>query len=47
VRDKEEPLPGASVVVEGTGLGAIADREGRYTIDVPLSYTATLTFEVP
>ena len=30
VRDKDtgEPLPGASVIVEGTKLGAIADREG-------------------
>jgi len=45
VRDKDtrEPLPGASVVVEGTGLGAIADREGRYTIDVPVGvYSVTV-----
>lgn len=46
VRDKDtgEPLPGASVIVEGTKLGAIADREGRYTVeDVPVGiYSVTV-----
>jgi len=45
VRDKDtgEPLPGASVIVEGTKLRAIADREGRYSIDVPVGiYSVTV-----
>ncbi|GAB3649423.1 TonB-dependent receptor [Echinicola sediminis] len=29
------PLPGASVLVEGTGIGTVTDIEGNYSIDVP------------
>jgi hypothetical protein len=30
-----EALPGASVVVEGTTIGTVADAEGRYSITIP------------
>ena len=32
--DKNEPLIGASVVLEGTTKGSIADNDGNYTLDV-------------
>jgi len=30
----EEPLPGVSVVIEGTTIGTITDEEGRYSLEV-------------
>lgn len=30
-----EPLPGITVMVEGTGIGTLTDAQGRYSIDVP------------
>ena len=33
--ESEEPLPGVTVLVEGTNIGASTDIEGRYQIDVP------------
>ena len=38
-----EPLPGASVVVKGTGVGTVADAEGFYKLNVPDDAT-TLVF---
>lgn len=35
IADSEGPLPGASVVVQGTTTGAVADFDGNYTIEVP------------
>lgn len=35
VADDVGPLSGASVVVKGTTVGAVADFDGNYTIDVP------------
>ncbi|OJV15609.1 MAG: hypothetical protein BGO21_32040 [Dyadobacter sp. 50-39] len=33
--EKNEPLPGVSVVVKGTQTGTITDSEGKYSLDVP------------
>ncbi|MFO8234115.1 MAG: TonB-dependent receptor [Bacteroidales bacterium] len=33
--EEEEPLPGVSVTVQGTNIGATTDAEGMYTIEVP------------
>ncbi|UII26417.1 SusC/RagA family TonB-linked outer membrane protein [Fulvivirga maritima] len=55
VRDGEsrEPLPGASVVVANTSIGAITDMNGVFTLDVPeeatilvISYVGYLSKEV-
>jgi len=35
ISDAEGPLAGASVVVQGTTTGAVADFDGNYTIEVP------------
>ncbi|MFS4493095.1 SusC/RagA family TonB-linked outer membrane protein [Maribacter sp. 2308TA10-17] len=35
VTDDQGPLSGASVVVKGTTVGAVADFDGNYSIDVP------------
>lgn len=43
VTDDVGPLSGASVVVKGTTVGAVADFDGNYTIDVPEDAT-TLVF---
>ena len=41
--DKNEGLPGVSVVLKGTQTGTVTDVNGRYTINVPAS-GGTLTF---
>ncbi len=33
--DFNDPLPGASVIVQGTTIGAITDLEGNFTLDIP------------
>ena len=33
------PLPGATVAVEGTSTGTVADLDGNYTVTVPEGYT--------
>lgn len=33
--NKGQPLPGASVVVQGTSIGTVTDLEGNYTITIP------------
>lgn len=38
-----EPLPGVTIIVEGTTIGATSDTEGRYVIELP-SADATLVF---
>jgi TonB-linked SusC/RagA family outer membrane protein len=43
VTAEEGPLPGVNVLVKGTTIGAVADFDGNYTIDVPASAT-TLVF---
>ena len=35
VDNNRQPLPGVSVVVEGTSIGTITDMDGRYSITVP------------
>src|SRR5688572_26231146 len=35
VDDKNEPLPGANVVVKGTTIGTTTDAGGNYSISVP------------
>ena len=30
-----EPLPGAAILVKGTGIGTVADRDGTFTLAVP------------
>ncbi|HEY9166577.1 MAG TPA: DUF2012 domain-containing protein [Candidatus Kryptonia bacterium] len=48
VRDAttDEPLPGATVMLEGTSMGAATDLDGRFVIrDVPpSSYTVRITY---
>jgi TonB-dependent starch-binding outer membrane protein SusC len=39
VRDSTGPLPGATVVVKGTTIGATTDFDGKFSIDVPNSDT--------
>lgn len=39
-----EPLPGASVVVKGTGSGTVTDADGRYAITVPSASTLVFSF---
>ena len=41
--DDVTPLPGVSVVVQGTTIGTVTDYEGNYSITVP-DETATLVF---
>ena len=41
--DDATPLPGVSVVVQGTTIGTVTDYEGNYSITVP-NATATLVF---
>lgn len=43
ISDSTGPLPGASVVVKGTTVGASADFDGNYSIDVPQG-ASTLVF---
>lgn len=35
VTDAQGPLPGANILVKGTAIGAIADFDGNYSIEVP------------
>ncbi|WP_396591957.1 SusC/RagA family TonB-linked outer membrane protein [Allomuricauda sp. R78024] len=35
IADSDGPLPGASIVVQGTTTGAVSDFDGNYTINVP------------
>lgn len=36
VRDSNgEPLPGATITVQGSTIGTVSDLDGRYTIEVP------------
>lgn len=39
-----EPLPGVSVLVEGTSIGAITDLKGKYSVDAPKDATLTFSF---
>jgi TonB-dependent starch-binding outer membrane protein SusC len=41
--DTGEPLPGVSIIVEGTTLGTISDEKGKYSLEVP-SADAVLLF---
>ena len=36
--ESDEPLPGVSVVVEGTTIGTITDIDGKYSLKVPKGY---------
>ncbi|MDO9340357.1 MAG: TonB-dependent receptor [Bacteroidales bacterium] len=49
-----DPLPGATVQVEGTTLGAITDVDGKYSVDIPnqnvvivFSFVGYITQKVP
>ena len=44
-RQNREPLTGATVQVEGTTLGAVADIDGRYLLELkPGTYTLTVKY---
>lgn len=43
IEDSSGPLPGASVIVKGTTVGASADFDGNYVIEIPAGST-TLVF---
>jgi TonB-linked SusC/RagA family outer membrane protein len=52
--EDQMPVPGATVVVEGTTIGSVTDFEGRYSISVPedaetliFSFIGLRTLEVP
>ncbi|MGB7394278.1 MAG: SusC/RagA family TonB-linked outer membrane protein, partial [Pricia sp.] len=54
ISDSQGPLPGASVVVEGTTLGTTSDFDGKYSIEAPadattliFSYVGYATQEIP
>ena len=53
VDENNEPLPGATIKVKGTGNGTITDLEGRYTLDVSpesvlvVSFVGYLNEEIP
>src|SRR5690606_29806703 len=34
-KEDGEPLPGASILIQGTSKGAVTDIDGNYSIDVP------------
>ncbi|RZM08630.1 MAG: SusC/RagA family TonB-linked outer membrane protein, partial [Pedobacter sp.] len=36
-----KPIPGVSVIIAGTAIGAVTDSEGRYKLTVPDSYAAS------
>ncbi|KAA2240381.1 TonB-dependent receptor [Chitinophaga agrisoli] len=42
--EKGEPVPGATIRVQGTNSGTAADADGRYTIKVPQNSTLIITF---
>ncbi len=51
--ENDTPLPGASIVVEGTTIGTISDFDGLYSIDIPdtattlvVSYVGFLTKKI-
>lgn len=33
--DTNQPLPGATIVVQGTTIGAVTDSDGRFALDIP------------
>lgn len=39
-----EPLPGATILVKGTGTGVVTDMDGRFVIDVPARATLTISY---
>ena len=41
--EDNSPLPGASIVLQGTTTGAVTDANGNYSIDLP-DLTGTLSF---
>lgn len=42
--ENEVPLPGASVVVKGTTTGAVADFDGKYSINAPSNSTLVFSY---
>ncbi|WP_339840918.1 TonB-dependent receptor [uncultured Maribacter sp.] len=42
--ENEMPLPGASVVVKGTTTGAVADFDGKYSINAPSNSTLVFSY---
>ena len=41
--DTNEPLPGATVVIEGANTGAISDFDGKYTIRIAVGNTLSFS----
>ena len=39
-----EPIPGASVLIKGTGVGIAADIDGNFTLEVPSNATLIVSF---
>ncbi|MBO4371393.1 MAG: carboxypeptidase-like regulatory domain-containing protein, partial [Bacteroidales bacterium] len=39
-----EPLPGVTVIVQGTNIGTITDLDGKYSISVPQNATLVFSF---
>ena len=44
VDDKNEPLIGVNILVEGSSAGAITDLNGRYSIEAPVGSTLRFTY---
>ena len=44
VKDSEGPLPGVSVLIKGTNVGVVSDKDGVYSIDVKSHKNAILEF---
>lgn len=45
IDDKGDPLPGSTIIVQGTSLTAIADVKGRYSVSLdPGNYTLRVSF---
>ena len=40
----KQPLPGVTVMLQGTSVGAVTDAEGRYTFSIPAMEQVTLVF---
>ena len=42
--ETREPLPGASIVIKGTAIGTVADKDGKFDLEVPESSSIIISF---